>query len=106
MLTSDHNADLDRYPEINPGHYPKVSVLIATFNRRNALEETLNRVAALRYPNIEILVVDDKSTDGTAEMLRTRPEITTIALKENVGSCSEQEHRPIYRNRRFHIKSR
>ncbi|TXK77950.1 glycosyltransferase family 2 protein [Paenibacillus sp. N3.4] len=49
--------------------YPKVSVLITTFNRRRYLLEAINSFLHQDYPNIEIIVVDDCSNDGTKQMM-------------------------------------
>jgi len=49
---------------------PLVSVLICCFNRRDFLLLTLNSVFEQDYPDIEVIVVDDGSRDGTAEMIR------------------------------------
>jgi GT2 family glycosyltransferase len=49
----------------------KLSVVIPTFNRRAILEVTLNALARQSYPDFEVVVVDDGSTDGTGEWLET-----------------------------------
>jgi glycosyltransferase involved in cell wall biosynthesis len=48
---------------------PLVTVAICTFNGETYLEKTLNSVLAQTYPNVEILVVDDGSTDGTTGII-------------------------------------
>jgi glycosyltransferase involved in cell wall biosynthesis len=53
---------------------PLVTVIIPTFNRRQWIGACLDSVRAQTYPHVETLVIDDCSTDGTVEWLRTRPE--------------------------------
>jgi len=48
----------------------KVSILIPVYNRKNLIEETVQSALAQTYTNIEIIIVDNKSTDGTWEVLR------------------------------------
>jgi glycosyltransferase involved in cell wall biosynthesis len=48
----------------------KVSVLIRAFNRADLVREAINSALEQTYKNLEILVVDDGSTDSTADVLR------------------------------------
>lgn len=48
---------------------PSVSIVICTYNRCASLEQTLNGVRQLRYPNFEVVVVAGPCTDGTDELL-------------------------------------
>src|SRR4030042_2875032 len=49
---------------------PKVSVIIPTYNRLPMLKEAVDSVLAQGFEDIELMVVDDGSTDGTAEELK------------------------------------
>lgn len=49
---------------------PLVSVAIITFNQKHFLKECLESILAQSYKNIEIVVADDCSSDGTQDMLR------------------------------------
>jgi glycosyltransferase involved in cell wall biosynthesis len=58
---------------------PGVSVIIPTFNRKLLLEETLGSVYAQDPAPSEIIVVDDGSSDGTAEVVRAlHPDVRYI----------------------------
>ncbi|HEU4451505.1 MAG TPA: glycosyltransferase, partial [Longimicrobium sp.] len=48
--------------------WPRVSVVVCAYNAADTLHDTLRGVAALRYPDFETVVVDDGSTDATAEI--------------------------------------
>lgn len=48
--------------------YPKVVVVVPTYNERENLPTLLRTLAELRMPNLRVLVVDDSSPDGTGEV--------------------------------------
>jgi glycosyltransferase involved in cell wall biosynthesis len=50
---------------------PLVSVCITTYNRRDLLPVALTSVSVQTYSHIEILIVDDCSSDGTDELVRS-----------------------------------
>lgn len=57
----------------------ELSVIIPTHERRDLLAENLQRLRGLPGPSREIIVIDDASTDGTAELLRREfPDIRTV----------------------------
>ena len=49
---------------------PKVSVLIPVYNRQNLIEATVKSALDQTYPNTEIVIVDNKSTDNTWKILQ------------------------------------
>ena len=49
---------------------PKVSVIIPTYNRLPMLKEALDSVLSQDFDDFELIVVDDGSTDGTAEVIK------------------------------------
>ena len=59
---------------------PLISVVVPAYNAAAFLEEALSSVAAQRYEPIEVIVVDDGSTDGTSEAARSfQPPVRLIA---------------------------
>ncbi|MBL4608249.1 MAG: glycosyltransferase [Pseudomonadales bacterium] len=49
---------------------PLVSVAVITYNQKKFLKECIESILCQDYQNIEIVISDDASTDGTQEMLR------------------------------------
>lgn len=49
---------------------PKISVIIATYNRRKSLERVIENIFQNGYDNLEVIVVDGASTDGTVAFLQ------------------------------------
>lgn len=66
---------------------PLVSVLIGTYNRADLLLRAVNSVLRQHYGNLEIIVIDDASTDNTPEVVRTLGDdrVKYIRHKENKG---------------------
>ena len=63
-----------------PAHdMPLVSVVITAYNFAEFLPITLNSVLIQTYPNIEVILLDDGSTDNTAEVVV--PFIDTLYVK-------------------------
>lgn len=51
---------------------PFFSVVIPTFNRVHLIEPTINSILAQSFENFEILIIDDGSTDGTADFIQRK----------------------------------
>jgi len=66
----------------------KVSVIIPTYNRPRWLPETIESVFAQTYPHIELIVVNDGSTDNTEEFIEPYSDRITYIYKENGGPGS------------------
>jgi len=65
-----------------------VAAVVVTYNRKHLLRKCLQALLAQTRPIDEIIVVDNASTDGTAEMLAMEfPEVTVLRLSENVGGA-------------------
>ena len=63
----------------------RVSVLVPTFNRANYIAECLDSLLAQTMPALEIIVIDDGSEDGTAELLTSYGQRIRYVRKENGG---------------------
>jgi len=67
---------------------PLVSVVIPAYNARLYIRETLDSVLAQTYPNIEVVVVDDGSTDDTPVILKEYLKRIKVIRQENKGLSS------------------
>ncbi|MFN3596699.1 MAG: glycosyltransferase family 2 protein [Rubricoccaceae bacterium] len=64
---------------------PRVSVVIVTWNGRTLLERFLPSVLATDYPDLEVVVADNASTDGTAAWLaETHPGVVVVRHPRNL----------------------
>jgi glycosyltransferase involved in cell wall biosynthesis len=68
-----------------------VSVIITTFNRKNLISQSLNSVLRQTYKDLEIIIVDDASDDGTEEFVEKEfndPRIKYFRMAENRGATA------------------
>ncbi len=72
--------------------YPLVSILLPCHNEQDQAEETFAALAALDYPNWEVVAINDGSTDRTAEMLddlaNRMPQVRVVHLAQNQGKST------------------
>jgi len=66
-------------------YYPKVSVVVASYNGAATLEACLKSLQELNYPNYETILVDDGSTDDTARIAAKFEGVRSIRYAENQG---------------------
>src|SRR5450755_4608400 len=72
-------------------HNDFVSVTIVTFNSGRFIKRCLESVLAQRYPNTEIVIVDNASTDGTLDILEQFGDHCRVVYNdENIGFAAAQ----------------
>jgi glycosyltransferase involved in cell wall biosynthesis len=64
---------------------PLVTAIIPTFNRAGVVGEAIDSVLQQTYSKVEVIVVDDGSTDGTPAMLRRYGNAIRVITQENAG---------------------
>jgi cellulose synthase/poly-beta-1,6-N-acetylglucosamine synthase-like glycosyltransferase len=60
--------------------WPSLSIVICAYNAAATLDECLTASCALDYPELEILVVDDGSTDETPDIVRRHPRVRLLSI--------------------------
>jgi glycosyltransferase involved in cell wall biosynthesis len=72
-----------------PGKLPLVSIVMPCYNAEKYFKEAIESVINQTYKNLEIVLVDDGSTDGTSELLNKYaekvPQIKIISNEKNLG---------------------
>jgi len=63
--------------------YPKISVITPSFNSVKYIEEAINSVLKQDYPNVEHIIMDGGSTDGTLEILKRYPHLRWLSKSDN-----------------------
>ena len=69
-----------------------VTIAILNYQRRDALRRALEAARGQRYAPLEILAVDNASTDGSQEMVRDEfPDVHLVALPANIAAAARNE---------------
>ena len=69
----------------------RVSVTLVTFNSGRFIRRCLESVLEQRYPNLEVIVVDNASTDGTTDIIEQfEDRCVVIYNQENIGFAAAQ----------------
>lgn len=71
---------------------PLVSVIITTHNYLDFLKRAIDSVKNQTYKNIEIIVVDDCSTDGTQKWLKTQEGLKLVLRDKNFGNHAQPKN--------------
>jgi GT2 family glycosyltransferase len=88
LTTVRHQAGMSSDTQRSEGRtdLPSVSLIIASHTGRRDLRRCLPSVLGDDYPNLQVIVVDNASTDGTAELVeREYPSVKIIRNESNLG---------------------
>lgn len=82
---------------------PKVSVIIINWNRFADVAENLEFLRKQNYPNFEVIIADNGSTDGSVERLKEMTGVRTIFLGENLGPAAARNRAMDVAEGTYHI---
>ena len=70
---------------------PLVTVICLCYNHSKFVREAIESVLTQTYPSVQLIVVDDASTDGSATLIKQvvaqHPTIEFLPLMQNLGNC-------------------
>lgn len=77
---------------LNPrSEWPSISIVICAYNAADTLDECLAHTCRLDYPGLEIIVVDDGSTDSTAAIVATHDRAQLVSINHGGLSVARNE---------------
>lgn len=68
-ILSLKDMPIDHNPPVGRTRWPRVSLVIPACNEADTIEGALQSLLNINYPDLEIILVDDRSTDGTGEII-------------------------------------
>ena len=68
------------------GRQPRVSLIVSALDEADTIEPALRSLLGIDYPDLELIVIDDRSTDGTGlimdRLAASEPRLTPVHLRE------------------------
>jgi len=72
----------DNTPALDAARWPKISVVMPSYNQQDFIERSILSVLNQHYPNLEFIIIDGGSTDGTVEVIRRYEQYLSVWLSE------------------------
>ena len=62
--------------------WPRITIVTPSYNQGKFIAETIESVQTQDYPNLEHIIIDGRSTDGTLDILKRYPHLKVISEKD------------------------
>jgi len=82
-----------------------IAIVVLNYNKRNDILDCLKSIFNLEYPEIEVIVVDNGSTDGSSEAIKSEyPDVHLVESKKNLGVAGGRNIGIKYADQKFNYK--
>src|SRR5262249_55864818 len=81
VIQNFFQGDVPMTSRVKLPKYPKVFVIVCSYNGARTLEACLESLRHIDYPDYEVILVDDGSKDNTQEIVKRFPEVRNIVQK-------------------------
>jgi glycosyltransferase involved in cell wall biosynthesis len=68
---------------MNSAKHPMISIIVATYNVAMTLQQCISSIVGQTYENIELIIIDGGSTDGTVELLEINNHLISYWISES-----------------------
>ena len=98
-------------PVVNENYKPFVSIMIPAHNEEYVIANTVENILGMDYPFFEVIIIDDRSTDNTAAIIKDLEARTSYPLGRRdcpyflryscsrLGASHDDEYLELYRSR-------
>lgn len=70
-MTNEAQSKQSEFPESASAHLPSIAVIIPCWNAEKWIARAIQSVLDQNYPNLEVIVIDDGSTDNSLEIIKS-----------------------------------
>jgi glycosyltransferase involved in cell wall biosynthesis len=64
--------------------FPRISIVTPSYNQGHFLEQTIRSVLSQEYPNLEYIVIDGGSTDGSVEIIKRYEQGISFGVRKRI----------------------
>ncbi|MBD1401547.1 glycosyltransferase [Pelovirga terrestris] len=96
IYAARHLINLRQVTPLAPSQLPSLSIIVAARNEEEQMEAALRSLLLIDYPEFEVIVVNDRSSDGTgnilAQMTINHPQLKTLTIDDLPGGWLGKNH--------------